>query len=67
MKYSKIYKFVKEPEGMARVSSVLLKNYELLFEQYVFGQGSSNYPTVGMLDFSKLCKAWGIVNKKDLS
>lgn len=39
----------------------------MIFEQYVMGQGSSNYPTMSMLDFSAMCKRWGIINRKDLS
>jgi hypothetical protein len=27
----------------------------------------SNYPSVSMLAFSRLCQAWGIINKKDLT
>ena len=37
MKYSKIYKFVKDPDDYKAVCRVLLANYELIFEQYVHG------------------------------
>ena len=37
MKYSKIYKFVKDPADFEAVKAALLKNYELIFEQYVHG------------------------------
>mmetsp|Transcript_911 Transcript_911/g.1115 ORF Transcript_911/g.1115 Transcript_911/m.1115 type:complete len:246 (+) Transcript_911:821-1558(+) len=67
MKYSKIYKFVKDPKEYEAVCKVLLDNYELIFEQYLFGQGNSNYPSVSMIDFTNLCNMWGIVHKKDLS
>ena len=67
MKYSKIYKFVKDPKDFQAVCDVLLENYELIFEQYLYGQGNSNYPSVSMIDFTNLCNAWGIVYKKDLS
>lgn len=32
MKYSKIYKFVKDPDDFKAVSKILLDNYELIFE-----------------------------------
>ena len=67
MKYSKIYKFVKDPKEYQAVQDVLLENYELIFEQYLYGQGISNYPAVSMIDFTRLCSAWGIINKKDLT
>ena len=66
-KYSKIYKFVKDPEEQENVKKVLLVNYAIIFEQYLFAQGSSNYPSVSMLDFTKLCKLWNVINKRDLS
>ena len=31
MKYSKIHKFVKDPEELKRVGEVLVKNYEVIF------------------------------------
>ena len=65
--YSKIKKFVKGEQEIKDVYKVLLDNYALIYEQYVFGQGSSNYPSVGMVDFVYLCKAWGVINKADLS
>jgi hypothetical protein len=37
MKYSKIYKFVKDPKEFQAVQDVLLENYELIFEQYLYG------------------------------
>lgn len=55
MQYSKIYKFVKEKSEMEAVKRVLLDYFEIIYEQYVYGQGSSNFPTVGWLDFSELC------------
>ena len=67
MKYSKIYKFVKDPADYKAVSKVLLDNYELIFEQYVHGQGHSNYPSVNMLDFTNICHSWRVVNRRDLS
>ena len=67
MKYSKIYKFVKDPADFKAVSDLLLKNYELIFEQYLYGQATSNYPSVGMMDFANLCSAWKIVHPRDLS
>lgn len=67
MQYSKIYKFVKDPVDYQAVQDVLLENFALIFEQYVHGQSSSNYPTVSMLDFTNLCKDWKIVAKRDLS
>ena len=32
MKYSKIYKFVKDPQEFQAVSDVLLENYETIYE-----------------------------------
>ena len=32
MKYSKIYKFIKDPKEFQAVKDVLLENYELIFE-----------------------------------
>ena len=65
--YSKIHKFVKDPVDRQAVYDVLLKNYEVIFEQYLYGQGVSNYPSVSMIDFTNLCNSWKIVNKRDLS
>lgn len=67
MKYSKIRKFVKEPEALKQLTEVLFDYYELIFEQYVWGQGISNYPSVSMIDFSNQCTGWKIVHKKYLS
>lgn len=51
MRYSKIYKFVREKSELDALSKLLLANYPLIFEQYLYGQAVSNYPTVGMIDF----------------
>jgi hypothetical protein len=67
IEYSKIHKFVKDPADRQAVYDVLLKNYEVIFEQYLYGQSVSNYPSVSMTDFTNLCSSWKIVNKKDLS
>ena len=63
MKYSKIYKFVKDPVEQRKINDVLLEYFKIIFEQYIFGQGISNYPTVGMNHFSAMCKNWGIVGQ----
>jgi len=67
MKYSKIYKFVRDKSDYDALCRVLLDNYPLVFEQYLHGQAQSNYPTVGMVDFTNLAAAWGVLNKKDLA
>lgn len=67
MKYSKIYKFVKDPREFQALSKVLLDNYAAIYEQYLYAQGISNYPSVGMVDFTNLCVHWDVVCKKDLS
>jgi hypothetical protein len=67
IQYSKIRKFIKNESELQAVYKVLLDNYALIYEQYIFGQGSSNYPSVGMVDFVNLCKAWKVINKGDLS
>ena len=33
----------------------------------MYGRGISNYPSESMMDFTRLCNAWGIINKKDLT
>lgn len=67
MKYSKIFKFVKDPADFQQVQDVLLENYELIYELYVFGQSTSNYPSVSMVDFTSLCKRWNLISKRDLT
>ena len=67
MLYSKIYKFVKDKKDLAALSELLVTNYGEILEQYMWGQGVSNYPSIDMVDFSKQCKLWGCINKKDLS
>lgn len=67
MHYSKIYKFVKDPADYKAVCDVILENYELIFEQYLYGQSISRYPSISMLDFTKICNNWKIINKKDLT
>ena len=37
MQYSKIRKFVKDPDEYKAVCNVLLDNFEMIFEQYVHG------------------------------
>ena len=37
MKYSKIYKFVKDPDDFQKVKDVIEKNFTEIYEQYVFG------------------------------
>ena len=62
-KYSKIYKFIKEPSELDRVNNILKENYTLIFEQYIWGQAMSNYPTVGMNDFTRLSSIWKVIDK----
>jgi hypothetical protein len=54
---------VRDKDDYNNVRKVLLDNFEFIYEQYVFGQGSSNFPTVSMLDFSKMCRYWKAISK----
>lgn len=63
MKYSKIYKFVKDRTEFKKINEVILNNYEIIYEQYILGQAMSNYPSVTMIDFGKFCKDWNIIGK----
>lgn len=63
MHYAKVHKFIKEKTEYDKVFDVLLEYYKCIFEQYVYGQGSSNYPTVGWNDFTRMCNDWKLVGK----
>ena len=67
MKYSKIKKFVKDPKDYNDICEAILENYETIFEQYLYGQGISKYPTVGMIHFTNICQQWKCIDKKSLA
>ena len=33
----------------------------------MYGQSTSKYPAISMVDFTRLCNSWGVINKKDLT
>lgn len=37
MQYSKIYKFVKDQDELKKIRHVLLDNFDVIYEQYVYG------------------------------
>ena len=57
MKYSKIKKFIKDPQTFTDVCSCLLSNYGRIFEVYLFCSGRSNYPSIEWLNFTDMCNS----------
>lgn len=66
MRYSKIYRFVKDPAEQERIYAVLEANFATIHEHYVYGQGTSKYPNIEVADFAKLCQRWGVLGRKGL-
>lgn len=55
MKYSKIPKFVKDPDHLKEVSKILLSNYGPILELYLYSNGMSNYPNIQWIEFTDFC------------
>ncbi len=55
MRYSKIHKFIKDPQQYDEISNILLENYPRIFEVYLYCSGRSNYPSVAWIDFGNFC------------
>jgi hypothetical protein len=36
MKYSKLYKFIKDPNQFQELKDIMLKNYDIIFEWYLY-------------------------------
>lgn len=56
MNYSKIKKFIREPDIYNNVCHILLKNYRKIFEIYLYCNGHSNYPSIEWLEFTGFCE-----------
>ena len=55
MQYSKIPKFVKDPDHFKEVCDILLSNYGKIFELYLYSNGMSNYPNIQWIEFTNFC------------
>lgn len=66
-KYYKLPRVIKSQKELQDVYDVLLNSYAELKEIFLYLSASSNYPSIGWLDFSDFCDQCEIIDKKFLN
>lgn len=67
MQWSKIPRVIKKPEELAEVADLLKLYYKEIKDIFEFCAASSNYPSIGWLDFSDFCVQCQVHDKKHLN
>mmetsp|Transcript_1708 Transcript_1708/g.3644 ORF Transcript_1708/g.3644 Transcript_1708/m.3644 type:complete len:893 (+) Transcript_1708:276-2954(+) len=67
MQWSKIPRVIKKPDELAEVAELLQLHYKEIKDIFEFTAASSNYPSIGWLDFSDFCVQCQMLDKKHLN
>lgn len=61
--YSKIHKLSKDPEVVEEITNTLYQHTRKIKDMFIYGIGTSSYPSISWLEFCRMCQSWNIIDK----